>query len=216
MAVNYGRALSRGFRFMFVPKRWLPFFILDILFFSAIFSFMLSNLPTIMNFITELNANPMAFASLFGYGAIIIAGFIVWGLIRIWVQGAVIYQSYREKEFNSSWKISCRKYFSMLAAIVVVGAISFVVTMALGLIPFIGGALSFIASIVISMMFFFFLQGILINNMGFYRTLKNTYSIFTKKPFEVFIMWLVITVLSIIIVGIFSIPSLHKQRRCPS
>jgi hypothetical protein len=205
--VDYGGAIKKGFKFGFTPKRWLPFFVLDIIFISSLLAITLSSLEVIFSSIINAGADPLAILSLLGYGAAVIAGFVIWGLIRIWVQGAVIHQSYKEKEFDKSWGVAYKKYLSILAAIIIIGIIASIVSTVVGLIPYIGWALSIIASIVISLAFFFVLQEVIVNNKGFYQSIKNSYYTFKRKPFEVFIAWLLIAILTIIIVGIFSIPA---------
>jgi len=206
MAINYAHAIKNGFKFGFTPKRWLPFFITDIIFFSALLVLTLSNLQLIISSLAGFTTNPLALGSLLGYGAVIVGGFIIWFLVKIWIQGAVVHQSYKEKEFDKSWRVAYKKYLSLLAVVIVVALISFIVSTVIGFIPYIGWALTIIASIIIGLMFFFVLQGIIVSKLGFYKSMKSSYYMFRDKPFEVFIMWLLVGILSIVILGIFSLP----------
>lgn len=198
--VDYGKALSRGLKFGFHPRRWLPFFVLDVIFFALMLIVVTGNLSSIIAALLALSTSPVAAASLIGYIAIFFIIFIIWMLVRFWVIGAVIHQAYKEKEFDKSWRISCRKYPSILVAMIIVAIISGIV----GAVPYIG----WIFSIIVGLVFFFVLQGVVISNFGFYKALTNSWEIFKKRPLSVFVMWLAITIISLIILFIFALPIL--------
>jgi len=107
--VKYEEALSKALKFCIHPKRWLPFFIVDLAFFSLGIWFVLSNLSVVISVMLAVSTSPFAIVSVLGYVAILAAGFIIWMLLRLWIQGAVVHQSYKEKQIKKSFGIACRR-----------------------------------------------------------------------------------------------------------
>lgn len=199
--VDYGKAISRGLRFGVNPKRWLQFFILDLIFLGIGFSIMLPNLSALSSLISGSQdmANIMGMA---GAAASIFAVFIVWILLRIWFAGSIVHQSDKEKEkIGKSFRIACGKYPSIFMATLIVAIIGVVV----GMIPYYVG---FILSIIVSWMFFFIIQGIMVSKLGFSGTLKNSYRMFRNKPLQVFLAWLLISIITGVIYLIFTLPAM--------
>jgi membrane-anchored glycerophosphoryl diester phosphodiesterase (GDPDase) len=126
--------------------------------------------------------------------------FIVWALAGLWITGALIHQSYKEKEFNKSWRVSGSRYFSLLGVAVVTGLIA----IAVGIVPYVG----WIFSIIVGLAFFFAMQGVIIKGDGFVKALKESWNIFKRQPFKVFLMWLVISGITLLIVLIFALPAI--------
>jgi hypothetical protein len=112
----------------------------------------------------------------------------------------MVRQSVKEKEvISKSLKFGANKYLSILLATIIVAVISTIV----GIVPYVGWIFSIIAALV----FFFFMQGIVVDNLGFATTLESSWKIFKKKPLQVFISWLLITIVTLVIYFIFSIPA---------
>jgi hypothetical protein len=209
MSINYGSIIKNAFKFSFDPKRWLWFFILDVVFFSLALAVVFSNITALSSMLIALNTG----AGLTGLGTwlnwFILAGacFIIWSLIRLWITGAIIHQSYKEKEFKKSWNISCKKYLSLLGAVIIITLISYII----GNIPL----FSLVLPIIVSTVLFFALQGVIISNLGFYQALKNSWNIFESnirkfKPSvknSLFAVWLIILIISAIIAGYISFVS---------
>jgi len=202
MKIDWSKALGDGLRFGFHPKRWLQLFVVDAVFLSLILYAIYSNLSDMIYIISSLGiaADRFLIMSLLNYILIPVFVFIVWFLVRIWMQGSIIYQGWKTKdsEIGKSWRFACRKYPSLLLALLIITLVSVLVSM----IPYIG----FILAIVISWIFYFALQAIIIRNIGFYEGLEDSYKIFRKHPFEVIVIWLVILIVNIVIFGIFALP----------
>ena len=96
--------------------------------------------------------------------------------------------------------LSLGRLHKVIAAVLIVAIISSLA----GAIPYVG----WIFSLVIGWVFFFIFQGIIIDNLGIISTLKNSWGIFRKSPFDVFIAWLLIAVISALILGLFALPLL--------
>ena len=200
MAIDYGKALERSLKFSLDPKRWLPFFILDFAFFSLMLFLAITGMPGLVSILLSGTLNPAVIGSFIWIflGGLLL--FAIWMLIRLWVTGAVIHQSYREKETRKSWHVSCNRYLSLLLASVIMGVISSV----LSAVPFIGWILGIIASIA----FFFALPAIIVKKRGFWKGICESCRIFRAKPLRVLLIWLLTSVIAILIVLAFSLPSL--------
>lgn len=199
MTVDYGKALGNGLRFCIQPRRWLPFFVLDLVFVSIFLAMLALNASAITTALLMVRVNPMAIFSLGTLILGIVVLFGIWWLLRLWIVGAVLHQAYKEKEFNKSFTVGKQKFLSILAVIVVVSIISAAVNM----IPFIG----WILALVVAWIFFFSLQGVVVSGLGFARALENSYKIFRKTPFKVFLMWLIVTIIAMVITLVFLIPA---------
>ena len=198
--VDYAKALRKGLKFGIEPKRWLQFFIVDIVFILIALGIGFTTIPQLLALMQSTPQSidaAMSMASLAGY---FVALFVVWILIRLWLAGSMIRQSFKESEMISkSLKFGANKYLSILLATIIVAVISIIV----GIVPYVG----WIFSIIIALVFFFFMQGIVVDKMGFATTLESSWKIFKKKPLQVFISWLLITIVTLAIYFIFSIPA---------
>lgn len=197
---SYGKVLGNALKFSVQPKRWLPFFVLDSIFFLAAVALLMSNYSSILSLIMTATSNPAAIVSLINLGLIIVAGFIVWGLIKLYITGAVLHQSAKPNEFSKSWGVAKSRFLTLLVVVVIVGAISGIA----GMVPYIG----WILSIIIGLMFFFIKPAIIVKGLGFENSLRDSYDIFMKHKLTVFLIWLVVAIVSIIITLIFFIPLL--------
>lgn len=198
--IDYSGAISKGLRFGVNPKRWLQFFILDLIFLGIGASIILPNIQNMGTLIAGAQDVTNMF-QLAGMAFSVLAIVIVWVLIRIWFAGAMIHQSNKEKDkIGDSYRIACRKYPSLFVATLIVAIIGMVVNM----IPYVG----WVVAIIVSWLFFFILQGVIVSKLGFSKTIENSYKIFRGKPFKVFLAWLLITIITMVIYLIFTLPIL--------
>ncbi|MBU0898890.1 MAG: hypothetical protein KKB03_03040 [Nanoarchaeota archaeon] len=200
MSLEHGKILKKSLKFAIQPKRWLPFFILDLIFLSVGIFYTLLNVSIISNIFAAATGSLASLGALMQFGFVLILLFTVWVLVKIWLQTSIIHQSYKEKDYNKSFRIGLKKYPSVLAAVIVIGLISGLI----GMIPFIGSILS----IIIGLMFFFTLPIIVVKNKGFSEALNASLKIFKKKAFDVFIIWLLLAIISMAIATIFALPLL--------
>lgn len=194
---DYGKTLMNALRFSADPKRWVPLFALDTVFLSMAFVYLMSNI-IFLSKIGTMAGEASFVVSLLGILAVLVIMFIVWFLLGIYVNGALIYQSFRPKEYRKSWKISCERYFSLLGVSFIVGVISGLV----GMVPYVGWIFSIIAGLI----FFFSMPAVIVGKRSFDRALSDSYNIFRKKTVEVFITWLLIGLVSLLIVAVFAMP----------
>lgn len=202
MKINWSKPLSEGIKFGLHPKRWLQLFVVDIVFLSVVVSLIYFSLSDIAYIISSMRTEAGKFLlfDLFNYIWLPIIVFLLWFIVRLWMKGSIIYQSWKTKssEIGKSWNYSCKKYPSLLVAVVITTLLSFLVS----LIPYMGWLLT----VVISWLFYFALQSIIIKNLDFYGGLEDSYKIFKKNPFEVIVIWLLIGIVNIVIVSIFALP----------
>ena len=198
--VNFGDALRKGLVFCIEPKRWLPLFILDIAALGIVLGAFLSNIDSMMSGLVEAESNPLAMMPLTG----LIAGFLVlgavWFILRMWITGSLVHQSFRPREFENGFRLS----FSKLPRIIVAVILTSVISGLLSSIPWVG----WVISIFIGLAFFFMVQGIILDDLGAISTLKGSWNFFRKSPFDVFIAWLLIAIISSLILLVFAIPIL--------
>jgi hypothetical protein len=190
---DYWKALEKGISFGINPRRWLQFFILHAVFFCIGLSIAFPMLAEIVQIIATNPQNMMAMLSVAGSALSLIAVFIVWALASLWLSGAMVHQSHKEKDsIGRSLGVSGRGYVSMLLAMIIVGLIS----AAVGVVPVIGTVLVFMFSAI----FFFILQGVILSNLGFASSIENSWDIFRKNinKFRAsfrsgpFVLWLIL------------------------
>ncbi|MFH1445307.1 MAG: hypothetical protein ABIF08_02385 [Nanoarchaeota archaeon] len=197
MKTDHGKLLKDSLKFAVKPERWLPFFITDFLACTVALFYILFNAPAIVSLMNSTNGMAVL-GGLVQSGLVLFTVFIVWILIRLWLQTSVVHQSYKEKQYNQSFKIGYKKLPSVLAAVIIIGFIGTLVSV----IPFFG----VILAILVGIMFFFAMQAIVVGNYGFYDAMMKSYKIFRKKPFEVIVAWFIISLVSFFITTAFAIP----------
>ena len=199
MKIDFADALKKAITFCLHPKRWLPFFIMDVAFFSIALALIMANIPYFLYFLAGLEdtalIGPAAtlFFSLIGL-------FVVWVLLGLWVTGAVIHQSNREREFGKSWSVSFHKYLSILGVTAITAVIAFLVA----IVPYVG----WLISIFVGIALFFSLQSVVVRGNGFIKALEDSWHIFRRQPFKVFVMWISVSAIALLLLAIFAIPLL--------
>ena len=198
--VDYTGAVKRGLKFSLQPKRWGAFFILDFVFLTVLLFSVSGNLIPLVSMLVNYSFSSIAFSSVFMYVFALLIGLCVWVLLRVWITGAVVYQSYKEKDFGKSWKVSRERFFSLTGALIVITSLSLISNLVI--------LVGWLLSIIVSLFFFFVFQDLIITNKDTFLALNASLKIFKRKPLTVIIAWILVTIVSLVIVGIFSIPLL--------
>lgn len=202
--VEYRKTLSDGIRFSIQPKKWLPFFILDSVALTVFLAFIFSNASFFKEIASQsggadsLSATAIASIAVTGLGLVVM--FIVYGLIRLYISGAIIHQSVKPKETKQSWTVAKERYFTLLAVIVIVSIASSIG----GMVPYVGWLLS----IIIGLVFFFALPPTIVDKKSFDDSIRISIDLFREKTADVFLSWLLITIVATIIFFIFAVPLL--------
>lgn len=197
---NYSDILNKSLRFAVHPKRWLPFFLIHIVFGSLVLAIILGN-PGLFSALMAGTADISTMGALMFAGLTVVGLFAVWMLLNIWIQGAVVQQSANEKEtISASLSYSLKRYPSLLLVTIIVGVISGLV----GMVPFIG----LILSIIVGVVFVFVNQAVIISKQGFAESMKVSYDMFVKRKWPVFLAWLVTAIVAGIITLIALAPAI--------
>jgi hypothetical protein len=197
--VNYGMVLEKAIKFSIQPKRWLPIFILDVVFLLIALGSAFVNISSMARIMAGNGGSMSMPPSIVSTIAVLAVMFAVWMLIRLFISGSIIHQASKPRDrIGNSCTVARQRFLSLLAVAIIIGVISGIV----GVIPYIG----WIVSIIISLMFFFSMPIVIVGKKSFDMALKESYNIFRKKPFEVFLAWLLITIISMVILFVFAIP----------
>jgi hypothetical protein len=194
-SLNWRDIIVKSLTFSFFPKRWAPFFILDMGVLLTVFMLM-GNLSMDALLLEEsiLTAETL---STMGWALLVMTA---WVLLGLWFIGALIHQSWKPKEFMQSWKAALKRYPSLLAAFAVTSIVSFL----LSLVPYLG----IIFSLIIAMAFLLVFQFVVVGGQGFYNAIGGSVRAFRERTFTVIVAFLLNTVLAMAIVGIFAIPTI--------
>lgn len=192
-AVEWPSTIKRAARFCMQPKRFLPFFITDLLVITV--AFLLVGSVAMPYAGLEAETLPPEVVSAVG---ILAALFIAWFLASLWIMGAVIHQSSKPKEFDKSWRVSARRFPNLLAVTIVVGIITFL----LSSVPYIG----LLLSIITSLAFLLVNQFVVVGGTGFYEAMAKSVKALRYKSLSIFLAWLIGGLLSLIIMAIFAMP----------
>jgi len=195
--VDWGEAVTRTFKFSFMPQRWLPLFVFDLAVISVALAVLFNVLtPAVMAGLATTDS----VMQLVVMGTYILSLGIVWFFVNLWVTGAIAHQCWKPAEFRQSWKASWKRYPSILAVSLIAGAANFLAAM----IPFAGPVIS----IVIGMMFMFVIPFIFVSGANFADSLSGSVKMFRYSFLKVFITWLLNVVLTLLIALIFALPLL--------
>jgi hypothetical protein len=192
-AVDWAKTIKRSARFCIQPRRFLPFFITDVLVITV--AFLLFGNAAIAYGGLAVESLPPEAVSVVG---VIMTLFIAWALASLWIMGAVIHQSSKPKELERSWIVSIRRYPDLLAVMIVV----FVIKFLLAAVPQIGLLLACIAS----MAFLLASQFVIVGGLGFQKALSNSIKALRYKFPAIFHAWLIGGLLTLAIMAIFSLP----------
>lgn len=186
-SLNYQQLLQKSIRFGISPKRWLPLFLVDWVFFSIMVFGVLAN-DSLVQGLLSLHLATLTAAA----GGILFLG-LVWFLLRLWVTGAIVHQTYRPRDFSKSWTASRERYLSLLGSMIILMIASTIA----GMVPFLGQLLSLLVGVV----FFFILQSVMIRKRGSLNAATESWNLFmkhrkkTKLNEGTFIAWEVTAVL---------------------
>lgn len=201
MAVNFGKVFGNAFRYSFSLKRILPFFLLNLIVVGVLFV-MLNNLMTILPDITSVvgGLTPSLGGIMYFYLYLLIF-FGIFYLIQLFFVGVIVHdaKSYpKKKRLSASFGIVKKKYLSILVASILVAIIVGIVSS----IPILGVFLS----LIFSWFFLFIVPFIVLGNKSAVDSIKESYKMFMKSKFDVFIYWLLLIIFGLALVLVSLIP----------
>jgi hypothetical protein len=203
---DYSGIVSKSLKFSIHPKRWLPFFISYAVFGSLAVTIILSSLTSMGTLASAAamaqptnTVDPAIVMGILGVIASMASCAIGFSLVSIWLQGAIVQQSWDEKPgVMSSLRYSLKRYPSMIVASIIL----FFTNAIVGLIPYIGTVISFAVSIA----FMFFVQFIIVEKKGFGESMGESYNIVRREPLKVFLAWLLVSLVAVLLIIPFIIP----------
>ena len=188
------KSITEGFKFALSVKRVIPYIIMDLIVFYIIMSFFSS----FINMIRLETFNVLTF--LFSI-AWLVPAFIIIGLVQLWINGAMIDQAKyfpREMSLTKSFKYSTSRYLSLLCALIIYGIINWILSMP----RYIGTILVFVFSLIM----YYLYPSIIVGRKKCVDAFKDSWRVFRRYPLETFLTWLIQSIISLIIVGIFALP----------
>ena len=211
MAVNFSKTFSSAFRYAFDFNRLLPFFIINLVMVAFII-FFIDSIIDFLPAIISSNWAGVSIANLIYTALAFVIIILITVLLRIYFQAAIadnarFYWQDKRKDLTKSFPTGS-KYLTVLFALILAMIITVLVSGFLGLIHIIGPFLSIIVSIILSLIFMFLIQIVVISNKGALDAIKEGYGLFMKNKFDVFIFWLVLNILSIVILIVAVFPIL--------
>jgi hypothetical protein len=190
--------LRKALTFTTDPKRWLQLFLVDAAFLSLATLLIMGDINLMITILMNAESDVMPAIPMFPSIIALLATILFWYIIRMWIMGSIIHQSFRPKDIEKGYRISFKRLHKIIIATIILALISSIA----GMIPIAGPVIS----IVFGWMFFFAFQGIILDNLGVVSTLKNSFQIFRKSPFDVFVSWFLIVIISTLIWALFSLP----------
>lgn len=182
--------LTRSMREMLWPRRFLPFFLLYMLFIVSAYL----ALTPILGLITGVYVEWMTMMAFWGMIALGLIA-IVCGLVNLWFTGALIYDIKNNCGFSEALKQSKKMYLQIFLTM-------FILICLYGLTMFFQD-FSSLLQLVVDWIFIFALPAVVINNFKFEVGLKRSFEIVKAKPIQTLVFFILrgIVLISIVLVG---------------
>ncbi|MFO7872310.1 MAG: hypothetical protein R6U26_01555 [Candidatus Undinarchaeales archaeon] len=188
--IDHGKAIKKAFDFA-LDKKKIGILYITYLTLISLFGIPLYKITTMESAGTSI----MQAGSMVG---LMFISILIFALVSLLIQLMLIGTYYHKTSFLESFDKIKKYYWRALAVYIVISLISGIA----GSIPLIGIVLSLIAS----MIFLFAMQFILIDKKKFDETIKNSWHLFRTNTLDVFITWLVYSVIAVIIIGLTLVP----------
>lgn len=163
MKLSFRDVVKTSLYFSVNPLRWVPAFSVNTFFSIALLWWSLA--------VAENSASMTAMAS-FSIAAQMVLLIIAWAMVDLWVDGAIVWQSFREKEFIMSWRVALKKYPRIFTITLIASIISVVASY----VP----VLSIALSIGVSVILFFVIQHALLGDKPVLAAFQSSWSGFIR------------------------------------
>ena len=191
MKVNFGGAVSRGWKFAKNAQR------LTVQFLICTIAVMLVLLPVVFLY-RNITIGALQSSALVQSYVWLFVALVVIILLLTYSTLMFMHNYANQKALGKSAGYAKVKYVRFFLAMMIVGLISFVAD----IVPFVG----FIFSFVISLIFFFVQQEIAVRNSGLSKSFSNSYAIFKRNWFKVFLTLIISGLLGLLVIIVFAIP----------
>ena len=188
------KSITEGFKFALSVKRVIPYIILDLIVFYILISFF----SGLINMIRLESFNVIRFFLSLG---LFIPVFIIIALAQLWINGAMIDQARyfpRDRPLKKSFEHSTSRYLSLVCALFIYVVINGIISMP----RYIGAILAFAFSLVM----YYLYPAVIVGKKSCVDSFKNSYRIFRRYPLETFVTWLLQSIISLIVIGLFALP----------
>ncbi len=205
--VGYWRIIRDSLKFSFSPDKLLLVYLLMVPA-LLLLVWLGKNILSLGNSISELASpapSPAVMGAILGPVVLLIGYALVllfaMTLVRIGIiDNANSYAVGQKKSILESMKTAAPRFWPALGALILFALGLGIISGILNAIPYVGVALSDIANILISLMFFLFLQALVLNGAGVIGSFKESYHLFIRRPAEVILMVLAMLMAEIIMV----------------
>lgn len=209
MKVDFGKAIRKSLKFAVTKDKFLPYFLFCLIATLLILYPLMNILKTLPNLLAsgeEIETLEASVITSLGINGIILAIFaLIIILVALLIQTTYIdnynkWSKNKKSLFKDSVQVAKSKYISILGASIIILLAGTI----LGVIPLIGTILSILLSLIV----FFVYQDIILKKSGAIKGIKNSYYIFRENILNVVITYLLASLISIFIIGIFALPLL--------
>ncbi|MDP2750532.1 MAG: hypothetical protein Q8O89_06900 [Nanoarchaeota archaeon] len=209
--VGYLKIVKDSFKFSFSLDKilityaiMLPVIILFIWFASRLLS-LGNSLPQLLNPTTPPSREIIMVVA--GPFVLLIGFVIIAALLQMLVRIAIVenaeaYAKGDKKSIFESIKAVSGRYWPALGATAIVVLGTSIITSLLMKLPYVGEFLSNIASLLLALTFFVYLQILIILDAGVIDSLKESYTVFVKNPLEVISITLITIIVELLLVGV--------------
>ena len=171
--MNIIEIIIRSFGESLKPKRFVPFFLLYLIFSAVVLIFFNSLLQILPSVILSNSSEKENATFMFNMFALL-ATVIIFGLVSIWFNSALIFDVYKKKGFNSSLKYSKKVYLKVLF-------FHIIIILLLGVLTSMIGGLGFIMMLAIDWILMFSMISLVIKEDSVQEAMIRSYSIVRKN-----------------------------------
>ena len=208
MTVDFEDAVSRGWRFARSIER------LFVLFLFYLVAALLILLPIIFIY-RNITLGAFELVNLLQFFVWLFVAIAISALLVLYSNLAFTHNYANQKSLGRSFGYAKKKYLRFIVAMAIVAIIQFIATFPFSMVEFItsstlaivlANSLNFIVSIILALVFFFVQQEIAVKGSRISKSMSNSYGIFKRDWFQVFLALLISAILGLVIFIIFAIP----------
>ncbi len=209
--ISYGDIITSALKKDAFSKRSLPMIglsILGSLIAISIWFFFMGDLIENFRFMTR--SPQIMLLELLQWGVLIFFLIIIYSLLELFLGGIIIKQAGEEVKgkqvsLRDALDFTKGKILSLVGAALLIIFVSVFFSLA-SIVPYIGPFLNFIISVLIALAVFVIYPYIILGESGAIDAISASIHHFMDNPFQVFIMWILSTVVGLIVMFIFAVP----------
>ncbi len=203
---KYVQTLKSAFAFCISPKDWIVLLMLNLA--ASFYSIFLisSNFDILLSSISAAasSQNLLLLAPLTNLILALLAGSLIYFPLAILIKGAIVHISATGENFEKGMAAAKNRYSTLFLAVL---SVSFIMIF-LKFVKLFDTLVNLLASIALSLVFFFYLQSAMLGKKGLRQSLRESAKLFISKPFTVFFIYVLLGIFSFLTEVIFSLPLL--------